>query len=237
MSMWRYRVDLAGPSMTESTGYMSPDAVLHIRVGADPQTPWRGRSPMRRSRATADLAVGIEASLIKESNIPPTRVAPIPGTPDQAKGYQDGLRQGGVLATSAGQAVAGDQSPSRRWEPAKMGPEPDQVFHALRTEVGENICAAYGVPPTLFSATGDGAGQREAWRRFWVGTVAPIGRMIEAEVRRKLDPAAEVSFDALRASDEDGRSRAVSRRAAAAKVFLDMGMERDAALRLAGLGD
>ena len=235
MATWRYRVDLAGPSLTESTGYLSPDAVLHVRLGADPQTPWRGRSPMRRSRATADLAVGIEASLIKESNIPPTRVAPIPGTPDQAKGYQDGLRQGGVLATSAGQSHAGDQAPSRRWEPAVMGPQPDQVFHALRTEVGQNICSAYGVPPTLFSATGDGAGQREGWRRFWVGTVAPIGRMIEAEVRQKLDPLAVVSFDALRASDEDGRSRAVSRRAQAAKTLTDMGMDRDEALTLAGL--
>ena len=217
MSMWRYRVDLAGPSLTESTGYLSPDAVLHVRIGADPQSPWRGRSPMRRSRATADLAVAIENSLIREANIPPTRVAPIPGTPEQAKGYQEGLRTGGVLANSAGQPVAGEQSPSRRWEPAKMGPEPDEVVHALRIQTGADICAAYGTPPALFSATGDGAGQREAWRRFWVGTVAPIGRVIEAECRAKLDPAARVSFDALRASDEDGRSRAVSRRAQAAR--------------------
>ena len=235
MATWRYRVDLAGPSLTESTGYLPPDAVLHVRLGADPQTPWRGRSPMRRSRATADLAVGIEANLIKEANIPPTRVAPIPGTPTQAKEYQDGLRTGGVLATSAGQSHAGDQAPSRRWEPAKMGPEPDEAFHALRTQTGQDICAAYGVPPTLFNASGDGAGQREAWRRFWAGTVAPIGRCIEAELRMKLDPLAVVEFGALRASDEDGRSRAVSRRAQAAKVFLDMGMDRAAALRLAGL--
>ena len=116
-----------------------------------------------------------------------------------------------------------------------MGPEPDETFHALRTQTGQDICAAYGVPPTLFSATGDGAGQREAWRRFWAGTVAPIGRTVEAELRAKLDQAAMVSFDALRASDEDGRSRAVSRRAQAAKVFLDMGMSREEALRLAGL--
>ena len=87
MSMWRYRVDLAGPSLTESTGYLSPDAVLHVRIGADPQTPWRGRSPMRRSRATADLAVAMENSLIREARIPPARIAPIPGTPEQAKGY------------------------------------------------------------------------------------------------------------------------------------------------------
>ena len=231
---WRYRVDLAGPSLTESMN-LSPDAVLHVRIGADPQTPWRGRSPMRRSRATADLAVGIENNLTREARIPPARVAPIPGTPEQAKGYGDGLRQGGVLATSAGQLVAGDQLPSNRWAPAKMGPEPDETFHALRTQTGQDICAAFGVPPTLFNATGDGAGQREAWRRFWAATAAPVGRMIQAELRVKLHPAAEITFDALRASDEDGRSRAVSRRAQAAKVFVDLGLERDEALRLAGL--
>ena len=71
--LWRYRCDLGGPSTTESTGYLAPDRVLHFRIGASPQEPWRGRSPLRRSRATADLAVGIERNLILEANIEPNR--------------------------------------------------------------------------------------------------------------------------------------------------------------------
>ena len=71
--LWRYRCDLGGPSTTESTGYLAPDRVLHFRIGASPQEPWRGRSPLRRSRATADLAVGIERNLILEANIKPNR--------------------------------------------------------------------------------------------------------------------------------------------------------------------
>ena len=67
----------------------------------------------------------------------------------------------------------------------------------------------------MFAPRGDGAGQREAWRRFWAGTVAPIGELLEAELRAKLAPEASVSFPALRASVEDGRSRAVARRATA----------------------
>ena len=59
--------------------------------------------------------------------------------------------------------------------------------------------------------------------------------MMEAELRAKLDPEARISFPALRASDEDGRSRAVARRANALKTFLEAGLDREAALRLAGL--
>ena len=80
------------------------------------------------------------------------------------------------------------------------------------------------------------AASGEAWRRYWVGTVAPLTRMIEAECRDKLDPGATITLEALRASDEDGRSRAVARRASAFKTLVDTGMDRDEARRLAGLG-
>ena len=36
------------------------------------------------------------------------------------------------------------------------------------------------------ASSGDGSGQREAWRRFWAGTIAPIGALLEAELRAKL---------------------------------------------------
>jgi len=232
---WRYRVDLGGPDGTVTRELVS-DAVLHVRL-SDPKSPWRGRSPLTRSKATADLAGKIEDSLDRESRIPPTRIAPVPGTNEQNKDYADGLRKGGIMATWLGTGVGGDQIASNRWSPAKMGPEPDEVVHALRTQTGHDVCNAYGVPPTLFHPSGDGAGQREAWRRFWLGTVAPLGALIESELRAKLDPAAMVSFEALAAADEDGRSRAVSRRATAFKTFMDAGIERDEALRLAGLGD
>ena len=61
--------------------------------------------------------------------------------------------------------------------------------------------------------------------------------MIQAELRLKLEASAEVSFEALRASDEDGRSRAISRRAAAAKTLSEMGIDRGEALRMAGLAE
>ena len=107
-------------------------------------------------------------------------------------------------------------------------------MESLRTRLGQDVAAAFGVPPTLFATSGDGAGQREAWRRFWISTAAPAARVIEAELKEKLDPDARLELSALRASDEDARSRAVNRRASAFKTFLDAGIERAEALRLAG---
>lgn len=232
---WLYRLDLSGPSRTVTVDRLA-ESVLHVRL-ADPQSPWRGRSPLTRSDATAELAAHIEASLEKEARIPMTRIAPAPLTQEQLKDYVFGLKQGGLVATAAGHGPVGDQMPSNRWTPATLHPEPDQVMEALRTRTGHDNANAYGVPPALFESRGDGAGQRESWRRFWAGTIAPLGRCIETEVQAKLEPAARVSFEALSASDEDGRSGAVSRRATAFKTFLDAGIRREEAMGLAALAD
>lgn len=137
------------------------------------------------------------------------------------------MRAGGIVGT-------GDKTKTER-EPIRIGPAPEQVLEALRTDAGRDILSAYGVPPALFEARGDGSGQREAWRRFWLGTVAPLAKMIEAECREKLDPAASITLDALRAADVDANSRAVSRRAMAYKTLTEAGMDADEARRLADL--
>ena len=232
---WIYRVDLIGPSGSRTV--TRPGAsVLHFRIGADSRAPWRGRPPLRRSQATANLAAAIEAQLTAESKLPTGRIVPLSGTGEQVKKVGSMIARGGITVTGLGQAAPGqEQVPSSRYQPQKLGPDPADAFGQLRRHVAEDIASAFGVPPSLFNPSGDGAGQREGWRRFWAGTVAPIGSLLEAEIRAKLAPEARVSFPALRASDEDGRSRSVARRANAFKTFLEAGLDREAALRLAGL--
>ena len=55
------------------------------------------------------------------------------------------------------------------------------------------------------------AGARRGGASFLVGTIVPIGRMVQTDLQTKLDPAARAmaSFDAQWASDEAGQSRAV----------------------------
>ena len=95
------------------------------------------------------------------------------------------------------------QELAARHKPQTYGPEPDQVVQALRNDIAN----AFGVSPALLAERGDGAGQRESWRRFWLGTVAPLARMIEAECRAKLDAGVSIGLDALRAAEEGGRRR------------------------------
>ena len=106
---------------------------------------------------------------------------------------------GGVTVTGLGQSSPGqEQVPSSRFAPQKIGPAPEAAYEELRQHVGQDIAAAFGISPSLFSPAGDGSGQREAWRRFWAGTIAPIGELLEAEIRAKLDPEARISFPAFR---------------------------------------
>ena len=39
----------------------------------------------------------------------------------------------------------------------------------------------------------DGTGQREAWRRFLHGSVSPVARIVQGELRAKLDDTGAVA--------------------------------------------
>ena len=232
--VWRYRLDLAGPSRVETVD-LDAAAVLHVRIGADPRTPWRGRGPLELAAKTSSMAGRIESALEKESRIPTGRVwrvdpAATLGTSaktiSESKDlFTKAMSQDGIVSMTS--PVGVDQTP--------YGPEPNEHAVALRTALGRDVCAAYGVSPALFSERGDGAGQREAWRRFWLATIAPIGLALETELQAKLHPGAGVTFEALRAADTDGMSRATMRRAQAYKIFREAGKTDAEALRLAGL--
>lgn len=233
---WRYRLDLAGPSRTESLSLPSA-GVLHIKVGGEPRSAWRGRAPLARSSATAALASAIESSMTREARLPVARLVPVGGlSHDQFKEYAADILKGGILVSGVGGGMA--DSNANRITPQKVGAAPDVVIEALRSSTGQELAAAFGVSPALFSPSGDGSGQREAWRRFWISTIAPIGRILETELRAKLDESAVITFEALRASDEDGRSRAVARRAQAAAVLKEkLELTTEQAMRIAGLSD
>ena len=61
----------------------------------------------------------------------------------------------------------------------------------------------------FFSERGDGAGRREAFRQALHSVIAPLGRIMERELRYKLNsPGLMLNFDSLFASDLSGRARA-----------------------------
>ena len=76
---------------------------------------------------------------------------------------------------------------------------------------------------------GDAAGQRESWRRFLHGSVAPVAALLASELAVKLDvPDLRLSFDSLFSSDLSGRARAF-------QSLVNGGISTDKAAGLAGL--
>ena len=82
----------------------------------------------------------------------------------------------------------------------------------LREDAAEAIVATC-VPPGLAFGNTDGTAAREAIRRWFHTSVAPVGRQVEAELREKLEePGLTLSFPALEAfaSDTVGKARTAS---------------------------
>ena len=71
--------------------------------------------------------------------------------------------------------------------------------------------SACQVPISLITDA-DGTSQREAWRRFVMGSVEPLSQRMAEELTRKLDlPSLDFKFRSLWASDLIGRTQAFQR--------------------------
>ena len=57
----------------------------------------------------------------------------------------------------------------------------------------------------------DGTNQRESLRRYLTTVVQPLSRLLEAELRQKLEADVGLSFDGLYAHDLQGRATAFSK--------------------------
>ena len=102
----------------------------------------------------------------------------------------------------------GDRGAGSRLATAEARPNPPASEVALFTAANLEVLACCGVPPSLAAAGAEGTAQREAFRRFLHLCVAPLARLVEAELSDKLDGEVSLSFDGLFAGDLSGRARA-----------------------------
>ena len=227
---WRYRVDTYGPTSRRSR-YLMAAGVLHCRVNCDPVRPWAGRSPVRIPARTAATAGSAEKSAGAEARTPSARIAPTPATEGRERtAYGVKLGKGGVV-TAATQPVTGaGQEPASRWTPATMRPDPADAHVQLRREAAADVLAACGIPPALFDmAKADSAGRREAYRQLTFTTLQPWGRLVQAELRDKLESSSlALSFAGLHGADLATRGRAL-------KQLTEAGVALAEALAITGL--
>ena len=237
-SEWRYRLDLFGPS-GNITRFVPSDGVVHCRYAVDPSRPWHGLSPLQWARHTGAMAANAELRLSEEASGTVARLIPVPqdggdgGDDDPLTNLKADIRTGKgralvVETTSAGWGEGRQAAPLTDWKQSRVGPDPPESFVKLRSDAAMAVLDACGVPRAL-TASEDGTAQREAWRRFVMGSVEPVARMVAAELGRKLDtPGLALGFESLWAHDLAGRAQAFGNMVAG-------GMDIERAAGLAGL--
>ena len=117
----------------------------------------------------------------------------------------------GALATVESMASSwseGDKrtAPSREWESRRLGASPpDSVIH-LQDLASKEIMSACGISPALFSSTA-AASAREAYRQFLFSVISPLGKIVSAELSKKLETQVILTWGELRAADIMARAR------------------------------
>ena len=227
---WVYRCDLSGPDTTR-TITREAASVVHVRYAAHPSRPWAGRSPVRLAVDTARVAGLLETATAGELNFTQQQVL----TPRRNQGdYAPTDTLGPDTIQKIVSAFAEHVSTGAFVIPAdvtaqRLGPEPPDSFALLRDRFENSILAMCGIPPALVAPRGTGTGARETFRQVLHALLKPLGALLAEELQTKLDPAAALSFDALRAGDITGTARAfgslvtagVTPKSAAAVVGLD----------------
>ena len=231
---WTYRCDLHGPNGSITREVPSP-GVVHCRYSVDPSRPWRGVGPLSRSSLDASLLSAIVTRLGEEASSSVANVIPSPV--DGASASTEQLRadlkaaRGGLVLVESMASGYGDKAsaPMQDWSVKRIGANPPAVLPTLAESTGMRIAEACGVPGALLDASSDGTSKRESLR-FWVHChVAPLGRIVAAELADKLDlPGLTFDHTALYGSDLVGRSSSFKR-------LIEGGMAVEKAASLSGL--
>jgi len=236
-SSWRYRVSEYGPQSTRHR-VLPAASVLHFRYLSDPIRPWAGVGPLQAARIAGRLSAEVGQALIDEAAGPRGSVVPMATEPkpDRVNTITSTLRtlRGRVALFQSQQQMtpgAAANAPRKDWEPERYGFDAPQSEVDLLQRSFDEVVAACGLSPVLFSGRGaDGTAQRESLRRALHTTVAPMARIIAAELSDKLDAPLALDLTQLHAADVQGRARAWR-----SLVGAEAQMTVDAASRLVGL--
>ena len=119
--------------------------------------------------------------------------------------FSDGLRLGWALRFREFRRLRGlrrlrrrgegkASAPQRDWQASRLGPMPPESMATIRKDAFEAVLAACRTPPSLF-VDSDGTSQHEAVRRWHLGAVLPLAKLLEHELTMKLETPVELKFD------------------------------------------
>ena len=242
---YRLTISDAGGGTTET---VLAAEVLHVRIGADPVSPWVGSAPLHRARLSAGMLEEIETMLGEVYREAPigSQIVPMPEATLaelDAMGHSFRGRRGRVMLHESTQvSAAGGPAPHTDWTPKTITPDlsramPKEILEASQT----SVLGVFGVLPALQDRIAQGPLVREAQRHLAGWILQPIAMLIAEEATEKL--GAEVSIDVLRplqAYDAGGRARALNSIVEALATAKEKGLspaEVNAALTVVNLGE
>ena len=213
---WTVRATFYGPS-TSTTKHLPADGVVFVRWGSTPGQPYVGIGPLSWAHTTARLQSETERSLADEAAGPLAQLLSVPqdggddSDTDPLAALKADMRaaRGKALlveTTTAGWGEGRSSAPRRDWQASRLGPNPPETLATIRRDTFAAVLAATGTPPSLFTDA-DGTAQQEAVRRWYLGTVLPLARLLEAELTAKLEAGVRLRFDAY-PLDLAGRAQA-----------------------------
>ena len=237
---WRCRATTYGPS-SSVTRLLPRQQLVFLRWGTSPGTRYRGQGPTSWAHLTARLQGEAERSLADEAGGPLAQLLTTPEGTDtdsdddtdpwaevraSLKGARGGLALLETVRTGGGDGPSA--SPARDWDPRRLGPAPTEAMVKLSDMAFTRMLAACGCPPSLF-VSDDGTAQREAVRRWHLNTVQPITRLLEHELRQRLEVDVKLRHDTY-AMDMVSRAQVVSK-------LTQAGVALPVALAAVGLGE
>ena len=229
-STWWYRLTLGGPSRTLTYPYLPAESVIHCMYARDSERPWRGNGPLVVASLAGRLSAATVNALGDEAAGPRGRFLPLPVDGDDptvaTMNTTISNAKGGVAIVEGGDFDSVGQ-PSADYVTRRFGAEPPKGLVDLHMNASKEVYAACGLNAALWGA-GDSAATREAWRLALFGVIAPLGKLVEQELRMKLEDDITISWQELRASDLSGRARAF-------QSLVGGGMDIEKAVAIAGL--
>lgn len=230
---WRYRCDMAGPTRQRSRVVPAGD-VVSVKWAVDPARPWCGVSPLVFAHLSGQLHAKTVEVLRDEASGPVGSLIPIPKDPDttvdELRTTVAGLKGAAAFVESQHDMWGQSQDRSRQgWRPERVGAAPGKPLVDLHAAAVRVALACCGIPAELADAGVDATSRREAWRQFLHGTLQPLGVIVAAELRDKLELPDAFRFDwtGLAAGDTQGRARS-------AHSLTQAGVEVERALALTG---
>ena len=212
---WSYRLVLGGPSRLTTLSPVPSEGMIHVRLQADPQQPWRGVAPLASAALAGRLSAETVMALADEASGPRGMLLPTPvdgADPTVATLKADIRALRGKVAlvesTSSGWAADGvQQRPQGDWQARRLGAAPGAALIEQAELVSREVYSACGIPLFVVIDT-EGTGQRESFRRLLHGTVVPLAKIVAEELSLKFEADISLAFDSLFAADLSGRARA-----------------------------